>query len=213
MRNFESESFASLSFAQATEFSVNTAFAQVALKIGARRLHRYAGLFGFNRAPNLPLGAATSSFPMPQDESDLMWGAVGQAQDLATPLEMASVAATIANHGKRMDPRITFGVPPHGTQVVSRKTAAAMTSLMELVVRGGTGTAANIPGVTVAGKTGTAEVSVNGAIKDHAWFVCFAPAQNPKVAVAVVVEYGGVGGEVAAPLARNILERVLPLVP
>jgi peptidoglycan glycosyltransferase len=88
-----------------------------------------------------------------------------------------------------------------------------MTSLMELVVRGGTGTAANIPGVTVAGKTGTAEVSVNGAIKDHAWFVCFAPAQNPKVAVAVVVEYGGVGGEVAAPLARNILERVLPLVP
>jgi peptidoglycan glycosyltransferase len=213
VRNFESESFKSLSFAQATEFSVNTAFAQVALKLGARRLHHYADLFGFNRAPGLPVGAATSSFPRPQDESDLMWGAVGQAQDLASPLEMASVAATIANHGKRMEPRITLGTPSQGRQVVSRKTASEMTQLMELVVRGGTGTAANIPGVTVAGKTGTAEVDVNGVIKDHAWFVCFAPAQDPKVAVSVVVEYGGVGGKVAAPLARNILERVLPLVP
>jgi peptidoglycan glycosyltransferase len=87
-----------------------------------------------------------------------------------------------------------------------------MTQLMELVVRGGTGTAAQVPGVTVAGKTGTAEVDVNGARKNHAWFVCFAPATQPQVAVAVVVEYGGVGGVVAAPLARNILERVLPLV-
>jgi peptidoglycan glycosyltransferase len=87
-----------------------------------------------------------------------------------------------------------------------------MTRLMELVVQGGTGTAANISGVTVAGKTGTAEVDVGGVRKNHAWFVCFAPATQPKVAVAVVVEYGGVGGVVAAPLARSILERVLPLV-
>jgi peptidoglycan glycosyltransferase len=213
VRNFESESFKSLSFAKATEFSVNTAFAQVALKLGARRLHRYAGLFGFNRPPTLPVGAATSSFPLPQDDSDLMWGAVGQAQDVATPLEMASVAATVANRGKRMEPRITVGTPPHGARVISRRAAATMTQLMELVVQGGTGTAANIPGVTVAGKTGTAEVDVDGVRKDHAWFVCFAPASHPQVAVSVVVEYGGVGGEVAAPLARNILERVLPLVP
>jgi cell division protein FtsI/penicillin-binding protein 2 len=212
VRNFESESFKSLSFAQATEFSVNTAFAQVALKLGARRLHRYAGLFGFNRPPTLPVGAATSSFPLPQDDGDLMWGAVGQAQDVATPLEMASVAATVAHHGKRMEPRITMGTPPHGVRVMSRSAAATMTQLMELVVRGGTGTAANIPGVTVAGKTGTAEVDVDGVRKNHAWFVCFAPASSPRVAVSVVVEYGGVGGEVAAPLARNILERVLPLV-
>ena len=72
-------------------------FAEVALRLGARRLHHYAGLFGFNRPPSLPVGAATSSFPMPQDESDLMWGAVGQAQDLASPLQMASVAATVAD--------------------------------------------------------------------------------------------------------------------
>ncbi|HEX3326765.1 MAG TPA: penicillin-binding protein 2 [Actinomycetota bacterium] len=212
VRNFESESFKTLTFAQATEFSVNTAFAQVALKLGGRTLHRYAGRFGFNRAPALSVGAATSSFPMPQDESDLMWGAVGQAQDLASPLEMASVAATVANHGVRMEPRITFATRPRGTRVISTETAVTMTQLMELVVRGGTGTAASIPGVTVAGKTGTAEVDVNGVTKDHAWFVCFAPAENPKVAVSVVVEFGGVGGEVAAPRARNILERVLPLV-
>jgi penicillin-binding protein A len=212
VRNFESESFSSLSFAQALEFSVNTAFAQVALKLGANKLHHYASLFGFNKVPSLPLGAARSSFPLAQDEGDLMWGAVGQAQDLASPLEMASVAATVANRGRRMEPRITLRAPTRGTRVVSRKTAATMTQLMELVVQGGTGTAANISGVTVAGKTGTAEVDVNGVRKNHAWFVCFAPAQNPKVAVSVVVEYGGVGGVVAAPLARSILERVLPLV-
>ncbi|MDP9226272.1 MAG: penicillin-binding protein 2 [Actinomycetota bacterium] len=213
VRNFESESFRSLSFAQALEFSVNTAFAQVALKLGARKLHRYANLFGFNKVPSLPLATARSSFPFPRDESDLMWGAVGQAQDLATPLEMATVAATIADHGKRMEPRITLKAPTRGTRVVSRATAATMTQLMELVVQGGTGTAAAIPGIAVAGKTGTAEVDVNGVRKNHAWFVCFAPAANPKVAVSVVVEYGGVGGVVAAPLARSILERVLPLVP
>jgi penicillin-binding protein A len=212
VRNFESESFSSLTFAQALEFSVNTAFAQVALKLGARRLHHYAGLFGFNQTPPLQLGAARSSFPLPQDEGDLMWGAVGQAQDLATPLEMASVAATVADHGRRMDPRITLGARLHGRRAISARSAATMTQLMELVVRGGTGTAANISGVTVAGKTGTAEVDVNGVRKNHAWFVCFAPAQAPTVAVAVVVEYGGVGGVVAAPLARGILERVLPLV-
>jgi peptidoglycan glycosyltransferase len=213
VRNFESESFTSLSFAQALEFSVNTAFAQVALKVGAKRLHHYADLFGFNQTPTLPIGAARSSFPLATNETDLMWGAVGQAQDLATPLEMATVAATVADHGKRMDPRITLKTQPRGTQVISRRTAATMTQLMELVVRGGTGTAANIPGLTVAGKTGTAEIGLNGVIKDHAWFVCFAPAQDPKVAVSVVVEYGGIGGKVAAPLARRILERVLPLVP
>jgi penicillin-binding protein A len=213
VRNFESESFNSLSFAQALEFSVNTAFAQVALKLGPKRLHHYADLFGFNEAPSLSLDTARSSFPLPADEGDLMWGAVGQAQDLATPLEMATVAATVGNGGKRMDPRITLRTPPSGRRVISRETAATMTQLMELVVRGGTGTAANIAGTTVAGKTGTAEVDVDGVRKNHAWFVCFAPAQHPKVAVAVVVEYGGVGGVVAAPLARNILENVLPLAP
>ena len=212
VRNFESGEFGSLSFASALQNSVNTAFAQVAERLGPSRLTRFAELFGFNREPTMALGAARSSFPFPEDEGDLLWSAIGQAQTLATPLEMASIAATIANGGRRMEPRIALGVPPSGERVVSTTTAETMTTLMESVVEGGTGVRAAISGIRVAGKTGTAEVDVGGERRNHAWFICFAPADDPRIAVAVVSEYGGVGGQVAAPLARAILASVLPLV-
>jgi peptidoglycan glycosyltransferase len=212
VRNFESGAFGTIPFSTALQKSVNTAFAQVAEKIGPKRLKRYADMFGFNRSPTMPLQAAKPSFPFPEDEGDLMWGAIGQAQTLATPLQMATIAATIANDGKRMEPRIEMAESPSGERVVSRKTARTMTALMESVVQGGTGVAAQISGVRVAGKTGTAEVDVGGIRKNHAWFICFAPADDPEVVVAVVAEYGGVGGQVAAPLARSILTRVLPLI-
>lgn len=211
VRNFESGEFGTLSFATALQKSVNTAFAQVAEDLGAKRVTSYAERFGFNREPAMPLAAAVSSFPMPEDDWDLMWGAIGQAQVVATPLQMATVAATIANGGRRMEPRVALRAPKQGQRVVSRKTARTMTSLMEAVVQDGTGVGAQIPGVRVAGKTGTAEVDIGGVRKNHAWFISFAPANNPEVAVAVVSEYGGVGGQVAAPLARAILARVLPL--
>ena len=213
VRNFESGEFGTLTFASAMQNSVNTAFAQVAEDLGAKRLKTFADLFGFNRSPTMPLGAARSSFPLPEDEGDVMWGAIGQAQVLATPLQMATVAATVANHGKRMEPRITLGAAPQGERVIARKTARQLTELMEGVVEDGTGVAAQIPGITVAGKTGTAEVDVGGERKNHAWFISFAPANDPKVVVAVVSEYGGIGGQVAAPLARSILQSVLPLIP
>ena len=212
VRNFESGEFGTIDFATAVKFSVNTAFAQVAEDLGAKKMTKYAERFGFNEPPTMALGAANSSFPFPEDLGDLMWGSVGQAQVLSTPLQMATVAATIANDGKRMEPRIDRSVDPAGERAVSRKTAATMKVLMRSVVTGGTGVGANIAGVTVAGKTGTAEVDVGGERKNHAWFVCFAPVEDPKVAVAVVSEYGGVGGQVAAPLARQILVNVLPLV-
>jgi peptidoglycan glycosyltransferase len=126
---------------------------------------------------------------------------------------MASVAATVANGGMRMEPRILLSDRPRGRRAMSRSSAATLTTLMEGVVQGGTGTAAQIPGVAVAGKTGTAEVDVNGVRKNHAWFVCFAPAGNPTLAASVVSELGGVGGVVAAPLARGILSSSLPLAP
>lgn len=211
VRNFESGAFGTLSFASALQNSVNTAFAQVAEDLGARKLTRYAERFGFNKAPATPLDIATSSFPFPEDEGDLMWGSIGQAQVLATPLQMASVAATIANGGVRMEPRVALSEDKVKRRVMSKKTARSLTGLMEDVVRGGTGVAAQISGVRVAGKTGTAEVDVAGERRNHAWFICFAPANRPRVAVAVVSEYGGVGGQVAAPLARAILQRVLPL--
>ncbi len=112
-----------------------------------------------------------------------------------------------------MEPRIALNHPPSGARAISRKTAVTMTALMQSVVTGGTGVNAQIPGVNVAGKTGTAEVDVEGERKNHAWFVAFAPAESPEVAVSVVSEYGGIGGQVAAPLAGRILQAVLPLVP
>jgi len=210
VRNFESGAFGTIDFASALKFSVNTVFAQVAMDLGARRLKRYADAFGFNTPPQMPLDAATSSFPLPVDEGDIMWGSIGQAQVLASPLEMATIAATIANRGKRMEPRILVRDDKTGERVVTRKTAATMTRLMETVVQGGTGTGAAISGAQVAGKTGTAEVDVAGERRNHAWFIAFAPSGGPRVAVSVVSEYGGVGGQVAAPLAGRILSAVLP---
>lgn len=211
VRNFESGKFGSIPFASAVKFSVNTAFAQVAEDMGAKKLTGYAEAFGFNSEPRIPF-AATSSFPLPEGLGDLLWASVGQAQTLATPMQMASVAATIANDGKRMEPRIAMHIKPRGKRAVSRSVADVMTRLMEGVVGGGTGVNAQITGVRIAGKTGTAEVDVAGKRKNHAWFVAFAPAGAPEVAVSVVSEYGGIGGEVAAPLARSILQRVLPLL-
>jgi penicillin-binding protein A len=212
VRNFARGEFGTISFASAVQNSVNTAFAQLALKLGGRTLFEYAELFGFNRPAEMPLGSATSSFPLPEGDADLMFSAIGQGRVLATPLQMASVAATVANGGRRMEPRISFEEPTTGDRILKKKTARDMTDMMIAVVRGGTGSGANISGVTVAGKTGTAEVDVGGKRKNHAWFICFAPAEDPKVAVAVVSELGGVGGEVAAPLAARILLGVLPLV-
>ncbi len=212
VRNFESGAYASLDFASAVRFSVNTAFAQVALDLGAKRLIKYAKLFGFNREPVMPLEAARSSFPFPENAGDLMWGSIGQAQDLATPLQMASVVATVANDGVRMEPRSSLHDPKEGARVLSKKTATELSLLMEGAVNGGTGTNARISGVRVAGKTGTAEVDVDGERKNHAWFVTFAPVEAPALALSVVSELGGIGGQVAAPIAQSIYTGVLPLV-
>jgi cell division protein FtsI/penicillin-binding protein 2 len=211
VRNFESGAYPSLDFATAVRNSVNTAFAQVALDLGAKRLTKYAELFGFNSKPAMPLDAAEPSFPFPEDPGDLMWGSIGQAQDLAAPLQMATVAATVANGGKRMEPRSSLADPKKGTRVLKGSTATVLAELMESAVNSGTGTAARIDGVRVAGKTGTAEVDVGGKRRNHAWFVTFAPIDSPQVAIAVVSEFGGVGGQVAAPIARAIYAGVLPL--
>ncbi len=213
VRNFESEEFSSLTLADALRHSVNTAFAQVAEKLGARKLVRYAHLFGFDREVSFSSIAATSQFPEPVGLGDLMWSSIGQAQVLATPLQMASVAAAIANDGRQMQPRLSLDEPQRGKRIISRVSAAQLTTMMESVVTGGTGTNAQISGASVAGKTGTAEVDVAGKRENHAWFVSFAPSGSPKLAIAVVSEYGGVGGVVAAPIARAIYIRALPVAP
>jgi penicillin-binding protein A len=142
-----------------------------------------------------------------------------------TPLQMAMVSAAVANNGVVMQPHLVKRVvssdlevidqpdPVQLSQAVSPDTAAALTRMMEGVVTSGTGTAAQIPGVDVAGKTGTAEHGKG--LAPHAWFISFAPAQGAKVAVAVVVEDGGklgneaFGGKVAAPIAKSVMQAVL----
>jgi peptidoglycan glycosyltransferase len=147
------------------------------------------------------------------------FSAIGQYSDAVTPMQMAMVAAGIANGGVVMKPYLVARTlapdlsvlsrtsPTELSRAVTPRVADELTTMMERVVTSGTGTAAQVPGVTVAGKTGTAE-NVPGK-PTHAWFICFAPAQNPQVAVAVIVENGGVGGTAAAPIAQRVLRTLL----
>ncbi|MCL5291044.1 MAG: penicillin-binding transpeptidase domain-containing protein [Actinobacteria bacterium] len=217
--NFDSQELGRMTLDKAFAGSVNTVFAKIGLDVGDD-LVGYAQRFGFGQALPIRLPASTSRIPSPgeMDKLALAWTSVGQAQLEATPMQMALVASGIANKGKIMAPRlIREARSPEGAvrerfaptlwrQAVSEKTAKTLTTLMADAVEGGTGRAARIPGVKVAGKTGTAETA-SGA--PHAWFVGFAPADSAKIAVAVIVENGGLGGKTAAPVARQVIEAAL----
>jgi cell division protein FtsI/penicillin-binding protein 2 len=191
-------------------------FAPLGVKVGPERLVETAEKYGFNRDPGIP-GAAYSTIP-PGDQigDDLAVGstAIGQGKVEASALQMASVGATIGNHGVHAQPTVLLGQRPRLRRVTSPEVAATLRSLMVGVVRYGTGTAAKIPGVTVAGKTGTAELGgglggENIPGNTDAWFVAFAPARKPRVAVAVVMFRAGAGGAAAAPVAHDVLVAAL----
>jgi penicillin-binding protein A len=193
--------------------SCNSVFAPLGAKLGAKRLVRAAEAFGFNERPRVP-DAKPSTIPQPKDLQDSLAvgaSAIGQDRDLATPLQMAVVGATIGERGRRARPRIVRSDPVVRRRAVSAKVAAQVRDMMVGVVRSGTGTAAAIPGVEVAGKTGTAELRPNSTNpKDaDAWFVAFAPANDPQVAVAVMLVGAGFGGKAAAPIARRVLQAAL----
>jgi cell division protein FtsI/penicillin-binding protein 2 len=214
------------SFAEAFAESCNSVFAPLGPKVGSKGLVGTAEKYGFNSPPGLYdshalhlAGIPESTLPksIPSD-LDLAVSAIGQGEVLATPLEMASVAQTIANGGVReptslvTDHSLRSDAKP--VRVTSSDIAATMRTLMIGVVTSGTGTAAALPGIQVAGKTGTAELGpVTGraggnqtAQKLDAWFTAFAPATNPKlVAAAMVVNASGDGGTVAAPIVRQIM--------
>ena len=208
----------------ALRISCNTAFAGLGLHLGADALSNQADLFGFGTAPRIPLQSAASIFPSNIDAPQTAQSAIGQFDVRVTPLQMAMVAAGIANHGVVMKPYLVKELqgpdlsvldqaqPQVLSQAMDAPVANELTGMMVGVVRNGTGTAAQIPGVTVAGKTGTAQ---HGTGAPHAWFIAFAPADNPVVAVAVLVEDGGdlkreaTGGKVAAPIARAVIQAVL----
>ncbi|HEU4973761.1 MAG TPA: penicillin-binding transpeptidase domain-containing protein [Baekduia sp.] len=192
--------------------SCNSVFAPLGAKVGAKRLMARARAFGFGEQPRVP-AAKPSTLGTAKDLSDdLAVGsaAIGQNKDLATPLEMASVAAAIGNDGVRAKPRVVREQQVVKRRAVTRKVAGQVRDMMLAVVRGGTGTAAALPGVEVAGKTGTAELRFTGGgtpdpKNTDAWFVAFAPAGDPDVAVGVMLVGAGAGGAAAAPIARQVL--------
>jgi beta-lactamase class D len=198
---------------QAFVESCNSVFAPLGAKVGAKRLVETARLFGFGEQAVLPAAKPSTISPVSELRDDLAVGAaaIGQDRDLATPLQMATVGATIAEGGRRARPRIATVDKVVRRRVVSAGTARQVRSMMIDVVRSGTGTAAALPGVQVAGKTGTAELRPNSKDpKDaDAWFVAFAPAQNPRVAVAVMLVGAGFGGTAAAPVAKKVLSAAL----
>jgi cell division protein FtsI/penicillin-binding protein 2 len=202
------------SLANAFAVSCNSVFAPIGAKLGARKLVATAERFGFNHQPKVPAAKMSTIAHDLKDSLAVGAAAIGQERDLATPLEMATVGATIAAHGVRAAPRVVREEPVVRRRVVRPSVAATVRDFMIGVVRGGTGTAAALPGITVAGKTGTAELRpTQGGPPDprntDAWFVCFAPAESPKVAVAVMLVGAGAGGAAAAPVARQVLAAAL----
>ena len=197
-RNAEGAALGDIPFRRAFYESCNTAFVQLATGLEPAALVAAAERYGFNAPPSVEVPAETPSFPEPHSLVDQASAAIGQGRVLATPLQMASVAATVAS-GARRPPTFRAPAAPAAGEPLPPGVAATLQELMRLVVREGTGTAAQLPGAPVAGKTGTAEFGSADPPQTHAWFVGF----RGDLAVAVVVEDGGFGGRVAAPVARD----------
>lgn len=228
LSNFGNEQFGDIPLTTALTHSVNTVWAQVGEKLGKSLIYRYMNRYGFNRKPRIDLPGdelrSSGVFSSPSkllnasDAIDIGRVAIGQERLQVTPLQMAMVAAAIANHGRLMRPHLVEKVtdpdgrtvrrirPSEESKVMSESTAQALAAMMSQVVKEGTGTAAALQGIDVAGKTGTAE---KGAA-NQAWFIAFAPVQAPRVAIAATIEQTtGQGGTVAAPIAKQVMETLL----
>lgn len=214
--------------------SVNVVWAEVAERLGKQTMADYMDRFGFYRLPPLDYpkdqmiasgerGPNGRLIPVTSPLVDVGRMAIGQDKLTVTPLQMAMVVSAVANGGKLMKPHLTDKVvdpdgrtvdtiePETWSEPISSETAAEMTTMMRSVVDDGTGTAVQIPGLDIAAKTGTAQVGAAGSGLTQPWFVAFAPANDPQIALAVTVERseGGSGGTVAAPIARQVFESLL----
>jgi penicillin-binding protein A len=231
LQNDYNQSFGPIDLATALAKSVNTVYAQVAERLGKQTMKKYMQRFGFDSKPQLdyPSDQMSSSgeyrnghlIPPTSRFVDVGRMGIGQDKLSVTPLQMAEVAAAVANGGRLMKPHMTDRIvdtdgrtverikPEVQSTVMKPSTASALTAMMEGVVTGGTGTQAQIPGVRVAGKTGTAETQIGKTI-NNVWFIAFAPADHPRVAIAVTLEkQPGFGGDVAAPVAKSVMESLL----
>ena len=219
LHNDEDERTGTADLTTAFALSSNVDFAQIALKIGTATFYDYLHRWGIAGSLDFQLPASRDDIPAPANitPGELAQMGFGQGALLMTPMQMALIAATIANDGNEPRPYIVRQVvrgdavtsvnnPGVLSSPISADTAADVKKMMVAVVQRGTGTPARLPGVTVAGKTGTATNPLGAA---HSWFVCFAPAQKPRVVVAIVVENAGYGAAVAAPIARDVLRTAL----
>jgi penicillin-binding protein A len=218
----------------AMTYSINTIFAQVAEHVGRATMTKYMQRFGFYVKPPLdypldelnisaPFARPGHPYPPGSPNEDIGRIGIGEGGLEVTPLQMAMVAAAVGDGGKLMTPHLTSRVvdptgrtvesikPTVYSHVMSAQSALEVTQMMEKVVEEGTGTAVQLGGVSVAGKTGTAQIGPNGSNLTQPAFVAFAPAQNPKVAIAVMVDksQGGFGGTVAAPIAKAVIQVLL----
>ncbi len=227
--NYGGGSYGVVDLRSATMRSINTVFGQLAVDLGPQELVAQSERFGFNRVPPVETPARASLMPVPGEMTtwETAWAGVGQPVGehesppgpQTTALQMALVSAGLANDGVVMRPYfvgrvtdragriLTSTEPRRWTTATDAATAAQVKDIMIDTVTSGTGTRAQIPGVAVAGKTGTAETGKDA--ESHAWFIAFAPAESPRVAIAVVLENAGTGGRVAAPAARTVLETAL----
>jgi peptidoglycan glycosyltransferase len=213
-------------FATAMEWSCNTTFARMANEVGAEAMLEQAEAFGFNSEYLDDLPMAESVYPEDPNEPETAQTGIGQFEVSATPLQMAMVSAAIANDGVVMKPYVVNKVqsadyqdleqtdPTELSQAISSSTAEDLTELMVATVENGTANPAAIPGREVAGKTGTAQSGIDD-VPPYAWFTSFAPADNPQVAVAVMIESADVprgevaGGLLGGPIAKAVMEAVL----
>lgn len=206
----------------AFSISLNTYFVSKIQEVGREAFEDTASRYMFGKEIDFELPVSTSKLNIDEgyDANLLAASSIGQGNVLATPLEMALVAGAVANNGAMMQPYMIDYVsrvdgetveeasPSVMSQVMSEEEAGELKDLMVLTTNSGTGSRAALPNTQVAGKTGTAE---NATGTSHAWYVGFAPADDPKVAVAVIIEGGTSGGTVAAPIAREMLRTVLSL--
>jgi penicillin-binding protein A len=231
LNNDAGESFGDITLTEALTKSVNTVFGEIGEKLGKTTMKKYMDRLGFE-APvqiDLPSDERAASgerrngrvIPATSRFVDVGRMAIGQDKLTVTPLQMAMVASAVANGGKLMKPHIVDRVvdrdgrtvrhvgPDEMAQVMSPDTASKVGQMMGQVVKEGTGTAAALQGIDVAGKTGTAEVD-RPCGPNQLWFIAFAPAQDPRVAIAATVECGtGFGGTVAAPIAKAVMQELL----
>ncbi|GAA1620774.1 MULTISPECIES: penicillin-binding transpeptidase domain-containing protein [Brevibacterium] len=206
--------------------SCNTSFASLGMDLGEDAIAEQAAKFGFGQDLSIPLTVTPSTFPSDLNPPQLAQSSLGQFEVRSTPMQMAMMTAGIANDGRMMKPELVNRVlnantlepitetrPTELSRPVSGQTAEELNTIMQGVVTDGTASVAQIPGVQVAAKTGTAQHAQGAA--PHAWFISFAPADDPQIAVAVVVENGGnagneaYGATVAGPIAKDMMEAVV----